>query len=94
MLFRSFKAIDINFADVTNKKKISFMDVNDYSIGVMNNCGAFLANKLEYHKVAETMTNALSSNNILKRNSKRYGFINLYLSFKIRKNVLRTSMLS
>lgn len=42
-----FKAIDITFADLTNKKKISFIDVNDLCYAVMNNCGALLSNKID-----------------------------------------------
>jgi hypothetical protein len=42
-----FKAIDISFADLTNKKKISFIDVNDLCYAVMNNCGALFANKID-----------------------------------------------
>lgn len=43
----AFKAIDITFADISNKKKITYIDTNDLCYAVLNNCGAFLANKLE-----------------------------------------------
>ena len=43
----NFNSIDITFADISNKKKISFIDTNDMCLAVMNNCGAFLANKTE-----------------------------------------------
>jgi len=43
----TFKAIDIVFADLSNKKKITYIDSNDISLAVMNNCGAFLSNKLD-----------------------------------------------
>lgn len=39
------KAIDINFADITNKKKVTFLDNYSFSLAALNNCGLILASK-------------------------------------------------
>jgi WD40 repeat protein len=73
----TYKSIEIIFSDLTNKNKISFVDVNDYVIAVMNNCGALFANKIdeenedEYEKddarqVACLEFKTISSNSMLK----------------------------
>ena len=49
----NFKAIDISFADFTNKKKISFVDVNNHNLAVLNNCGALFASKIEETELDE-----------------------------------------
>ena len=49
----SFKAIDINFSNIANKKKISFIDGNNLCLCVLNNCGAFFANKIEESEIDE-----------------------------------------
>ena len=49
----SFKQIDIYFSDTTNKKNISFIDTNDFSIATMNNVGALFANKIEELNIDE-----------------------------------------
>lgn len=43
----NFKAIDISFADISNKKKLTFIDTNNLCLGILNNCGAFLASKID-----------------------------------------------
>jgi hypothetical protein len=47
------KSIDINFADFTNKKKITFFNTHNFNMAVLNNCGAFFANKLDETELDE-----------------------------------------
>ncbi len=49
----NLKFVDINFAEITNKKKLVILDKNKLSLGVMNNCGALLASQLEEENIDE-----------------------------------------
>jgi len=40
-----FQAIDVDFSNPNNKKKLVIVDTNNSSMGVLNNCGAILASK-------------------------------------------------
>ncbi len=42
-----FQAIDVDYSNPTNKKKLVIVDNNNCSMGVLNNCGAILASKGE-----------------------------------------------
>lgn len=43
----SLRTIDISYADITNKKKITFIDTHEFSLAAMNHCGVFLASRVE-----------------------------------------------
>lgn len=49
----SLKLIDINFSEMTNKKKLVILNKNNYSLATMNNCGALLANQIEEENIDE-----------------------------------------
>jgi hypothetical protein len=48
-----FKSIDVTFADVTNKKKLTLINANNYTLAALNNCGLLLANKVEEENMDE-----------------------------------------
>jgi len=49
----NLKFIDINYAELTNKKKLVILDKNNLTLCVMNNCGALLASQLEEENMDE-----------------------------------------
>lgn len=48
-----YKSIDITFADVTNKKKSTFLDIQGFCLAALNNCGVLLATKVEEENMDE-----------------------------------------
>ena len=49
----NIKSIDVIFSDNSNKKKINFIDANEYSLASMNEIGMILANKVEEENLDE-----------------------------------------
>ena len=49
----NIKSIDVIFSDNSNKKKINFIDANDYCLASMNEIGIILANKIEEENLDE-----------------------------------------
>jgi hypothetical protein len=47
------RLIDINFSEMTNKKKLVILNKNNYTLATMNNCGALLANQIEEENMDE-----------------------------------------
>jgi len=62
----NLRFIDINFAELTNKKKLVFLDKNNLSLGIMNNCGVLLASQLEEENMDEYEKEDKAKNAILQ----------------------------
>lgn len=62
----NLKFIDINFAELTNKKKLVILDNKNLTLGVMNNCGALLASQLEEENMDEYEKEGKAKNAVLE----------------------------
>lgn len=62
----NFKFIDIDFSEITNKKKLILIDKNNLTLGIMNNCGALLASQIEEENMDEYEKEEKSKNAIVE----------------------------
>lgn len=49
----NLKLIDVNFSEMTNKKKLVILNKNNYTLATLNNCGALFANQIEEENMDE-----------------------------------------
>ena len=61
-----FKFIDIDYSEITQKKKLTILDKNNLTLGIMNNCGTLLASQLEEENMDEYEKEGKPKNAILE----------------------------